>query len=186
MFLRWLKNSRNAQASTAARVRARCGMKGDKGETLVETAVSISVVLMLIFGVFDFSLAFYTYHYVSDAAREGSRWAMVRGGASCAQTPNLFACGATGNQVSTYVKGLGYPGIDSTNYMQVNTTWLCAGTLSGATGQTWSASNCGTTGQNAPGNQVQVTVTYAFPLQVPFVNLQALNVSSTSTMVISQ
>lgn len=175
-------------ASMAARIRRRRGMLGDEGATLVETAISIAIVLMLIFGVFDMSLCFYTYHFVSDAAREGSRWAMVRGSLSCTQTPNLSGCGATDAKVDAYVKGLSYPGIDSADYMTVSTTWLCAGSLTGATGQTWSAANCGTTGQNAPGNQVQVTVTYNFPLSIPFATLpeNALSVSSTSSMVISQ
>jgi Flp pilus assembly protein TadG len=179
------KNSPMASSPVAARFRTRRGANGEGGATLVETAISISVVLLLIFGVFDFSLAFYTYHYVSDAAREGSRWAMVRGNKSCTQNSNLSGCDATPDEVATYVKGLGYPGIDSVDYMTVSTTWLSAGTLSGTTGQVWSS--CGTTDTcKAPGNQVQVTVSYNFPLNIPFVNQQAFTVSSTSTMVISQ
>lgn len=184
--LRQREDVRPMPASIAARIRRRRGMMGDEGATLVETAISISIILMLIFGVFDMSLCFYTYHYVSDAAREGSRWAMVRGSLSCTQTPNLSDCGASTDQVAAFVKGLSYPGIDSADYMKVNTTWLCAGTLTGATGQSWSTGNCGTTGQNAPGNQVQVQVTYNFPLSVPFAILRTLRVTSTSSMVISQ
>jgi len=33
----------------------------------------------MIFGIVEVSIGLYTYHYLSDAARDGSRWAMVRG-----------------------------------------------------------------------------------------------------------
>lgn len=179
------ENSQTASAPTAAQARSVHGAKRDEGETLVETAISISIVLMLIFGVFDFSLAFYTYHFVSDAAREGSRWAMVRGSKSCTQTPNLTDCDATQAEIAAYIQGLGYPGIDSANNMTVNTNWLTAGTLSGSTGETWTS--CGTTDScKVPGNQVQVQVIYNFPLSVPFLWQTGLQVKSTSSMVISQ
>lgn len=160
-------------------------LKSDEGGTLVETAISISLILMLMFGVFDLSLGFYTFHYISDAAREGSRWAMVRGNDSCSNTPNLTDCDATGDEIAAYVKSLSYPGIDSTDYMTVSTTWLSTNSYNGSTGQTWSS--CGTTQTcRAPGNQVQVTVNYAFPLNVPFWTAKTVNVSSTSSMVIAQ
>lgn len=181
----------------------------EEGAALVETAIATSIVLMLLLGVFDFSLALYTYHYVSDAAREGSRWAMVRGSSACSHESNLDVCqagdttGATAADVSAYVAGCGastssgaslcgsssavglsYPGIDSTDNMTVNTSWSCAGTVS-ATGETWSACGTGVT-QNAAGNQVQVQVIYNFPLSIPFLWQNSIKVTSTSSMVISQ
>jgi Flp pilus assembly protein TadG len=151
----------------------------------VESAVGIFIFLMLLLGVFDLSLGLYTYHYISDAAREGSRWAMVRGNMSCSNTPNLSDCDATGDEVAAYVKDIGYPGIDASDYMTVSTTWLNKNTYDGTTGQTWSS--CGTTDTcKAPGNQVQVTVTYNFPLSLPYLFKNGLQVSSTSAMVIAQ
>jgi hypothetical protein len=41
-------------------------------------------------------------------------------------------------------------------------------------------------GNNNPGNPVQVTVTYTFPLGIPFMPSRALTMSSTSQMIISQ
>jgi Flp pilus assembly protein TadG len=158
--------------------------RDDRGASLVETAIAAFVVILLLFGVFDMSLAFYAYHYVSDAAREGSRWAIVRGSRSCIQTPNLSDCNATGSEITAYVKGLNYPGIDSSK-MDVTAAWLCQGTVNGSTGDSWAACDEGTT-QNAPGNQVQVSVTYHFPLNIPFWSQTTLNVGSTSAMVISQ
>lgn len=175
--------ARLSRASTTARGRVRRVIKDDEGATMVETAISTTMVLCLLFGVFDFSLAFYTYHYVSDAAREATRYAIVRGNTSCSQTPNLSNCDAGVDQIEAYVKGLTYPGINP-SYMGVTTTWN-TGTMQSSGHTTWS--NCGTTNScKAPGNQVQVTVTYDFPLSVPFWKQTGLRVSSTSAMVISQ
>jgi Flp pilus assembly protein TadG len=167
-------------------VRNRAGreLRDENGTSLVETAVAISIVLLLMLGVFDFALGFYSYHYVSDAAREATRWAMVRGSKSCTNTPNLTDCGATSDEIQSYVRGLGYPGIYPGN-LNVTTTWLCSGTYSGTTGQSWTTCGSGAT-QNAPGNQVQVTVVYTFPFNIPFWNLTALWLQSTSSMVIAQ
>lgn len=180
--------SRTVSAFSAVGSRARRGLRDDAGSTLVETAISTSIVLMLLFAVFDFSLGFYTYHYVSDAAREGSRWAMVRGGTSCANTPNLTDCGATKDEVAAYVKSLGYPGIDSATYMTVDVSTGAAGnsTASDGTSTTvWTTTSNDMT-YNAPGDQVTVTVNYAFPLNVPFWKQESINVSSTSSMVFTQ
>lgn len=176
---------RDVSAQAEARHRIRRGLADAEGSTMVEAAISISVVLMLLLGAFDFSLCFYTYHYISDAARQGSRWAMVRGDLSCSNTPNLSDCDATGDEIAAYVEGLGYPGIDSADYMKVSTNWLSVNTYSGSTGQTWSS--CGTTDTcKAPGNQVQVTVSYNFPLSLPFLWQKGLKLQSTSSMVIAQ
>lgn len=169
---------------TGARNHVGKGLKRDEGTTLVETAVSISIVLLLMFGIFDFALVFYSYHYVSDAAREATRWAMVRGSKSCSNTPNLTDCGATTDEVQTYVRNLGYPGIYPAN-LNVTTTYLCKETYSGTTGQTWDTCGSGAT-QNAPGNQVTVKVVYTFPFNIPFWQKTGLWIQSTSSMVIAQ
>ena len=159
-------------------------VKDESGAALVEMALSCSILLMLLLGLFEMTLAFYTYHYVSDAAREGSRWAIVRGSTSCANTPSLpYACpsGATEVDIANYVGTLGYPGIDSGKYMTVtvDTSQVSADNA------TWTSCGEGTS-CNAPGDQVQVTVTYYFPLNVPFWKSVTLPVTSSSSMVYSQ
>ena len=42
-------------------------------EAILEIAISSSILFAMFFGVFQLSFASYTYHYVSDAAREGAR-----------------------------------------------------------------------------------------------------------------
>ena len=154
-----------------------CGrLCGDQGQTLYEFALIFGVLFMLLLGILELALAGYAYHYVSEAAREGTRYAIVRG-SSCAGMPD---CNASADQISTYVKGLGYGGINS-NYMTVNTTWWSPSVI--APSPVWSkcAGTC-----NAPGNMVEVAVTYAYPLTIPFWRDVTINLNSTSQMVISQ
>lgn len=147
----------------------------EEGATLVEMAVALTVLIAVLFGIIEMCLALYTYHYISDAAREGTRYAIVRG-ANCSALTN---CNATATQIGNYVKNLGYPGINTAN-MTVNTTWW---TPSSTQPTTWSSCTSGTC--NSPGYAVQVSVTYAFPLSIPYWKATTLTVSSTSQMVIS-
>lgn len=153
----------------------------EDGASVVEMALASVVVMGMLIGVIYMSLGLYTFHYISDAAREGSRYAMVRGSASCTNTPGLTNCNALNTQIQTYVQNLGYPGIDATNKMTVTTTWY---TASASQPTTWSLCSTGTC--NAPGNIVKVQVTYAFPLSIPFHTGKTLNLTSTSQMVIAQ
>jgi hypothetical protein len=147
----------------------------ERGSTLVEFALSLTILLTLVFGILAMCIALYSYHFISEAAREGTRYAIVRG-SSCPNYGYLLPnCPLTASdQVETYVKGLGFPGIDP-NDMTVNTTWPATGVPCIPM-----ASPC-----NNPGNVVRVTVTYAFPLSIPFVSKNTLTMTSTSQMVIS-
>lgn len=48
-----------------------------KGQSLVETALMLPVLLLLLTGIIDFGLLFNSYLVVSNAAREGARFAAV-------------------------------------------------------------------------------------------------------------
>ena len=151
----------------------------DRGAALLEMAISSSIIFVLLLGLVQTSLALYAYHFTADAAREASRWAMVRGNQCTANTPGLDHCGATSGDIQTYVQGLGYP---YSSQMAVSATWLTATTPPAIT---WSA--CGTASScKAPGNQVQVTVSYNFPLYIPFWRNATVNVGSISQMVVVQ
>jgi Flp pilus assembly protein TadG len=146
---------------------------GEEGSAIVETAFSVALLLVIVFGIAEISLALYSYHFISEAAREATRYAIVRG-SSCAGFPS--ACPATAANIQNYVENLGYPGIDPDN-MTVTTAWS---PYPAGTACTPSAS-C-----NNPGNQVQVTVQYQLPLTIPFLPSRTATMSSTSQMVISQ
>ena len=149
-------------------------LRCDEGSNIVEMAVVSSVLLAMLFGIVEISLALYTYNYVSDAAREGTRYAIVRG-SSCSVLTN---CNVTAAEVQTYVQNLGYPGMKSAN-TTVTTTWYSPSTT---TPVTWIL--CGTPCE-APGNAVKVNVTYSFQLSIPFVPRSTLSLHSTSQMVIA-
>lgn len=154
------------------------GYRCVEGAALVEFAVSLSVLLALVLGTMEVCFALYAFHATDLAAREASRWAIVRGSTSCTNTPNLTDCDATAAEIQTYVSNLGLLKIATRD---VTVTWLSP---SATTPTTWSA--CLTSPCNRPGNQVQVTVTYPMTLSIPFVSRQALSLNSTSAMVISQ
>ncbi len=185
--LRNLIRQRLAGAHSLNRVAAQCrGLFNEEGAGLVETAFAISVFLMLLFAIFDFSLACYAYHYVSDAAREGSRFAMVRG-SECSAYSSTTPCPAGVTDIASYVENFGYPGIDTTQ-MTVDVATCKPTTTTDSSGNpvtTWPTCSNDMT-YNAPGDQVQVTVTYPFLLSVPFWKIQTLSIGSTSSMVISQ
>jgi Flp pilus assembly protein TadG len=158
---------------------ARRDGRGEAGSALVEAAVTASIMLTLVIGLFELGMACCEYHFVSDAAREGTRYAVVRGSASCTnEAEHLTDCDATTTQIQNYVSGLGYVSIAAS---EVSVSWLNA---SSSTPTTWS--NCATGTCNAPGNMVKVVVTHSFPMPFPFRSSNSLSLSSTSEMVISQ
>jgi Flp pilus assembly protein TadG len=148
---------------------------GDQGQTIVETALSLALLLTLTIAVIYGGLILTTYHSLSYAARAGSRYAMVRGSA-CDPTYGMPACPATTSNIITYVRSLTFVGINTAN-LTVNTTW---GAAPGATG-------CGNANCNAPQDQVTVTVSYPLSyFSIPFLSAFSGNMHSSSTMVISQ
>lgn len=144
-------------------------LEAQRGATLVEFAVSSLVMLMVMFGILECSLLLYTYHTVSNAARQASRWAMVRGSDCIAST-----CPADANAVKSYV--LTQVPLLDTSQVNVTTTWA-------------SSSDCTVTsssGPAGPGCIVAVQVSYPFQLHLPLIPISALTLSSTSQMVMSE
>lgn len=50
---------------------------GERGQSLVEIALVVPVVLLIFMGIFDFGRAVFAYNSVAEAARNGSRVAIV-------------------------------------------------------------------------------------------------------------
>ncbi len=69
----------------------------ERGETLIEFALTLVVYLMTILGTMQFGLGIWHYNLVSNLAQEGARWASVRGTTSGAQK-------ATAAEVQSYVQ----------------------------------------------------------------------------------
>ena len=150
--------------------------RSEEGSSLVELALSIAVLVTVLAGTMALSIALYSYFYISDAAREATRYAIVRGNDQTGDctSAGLANCIAQTADVQAYVRGLGFPGIASAN-LTVATTWL---TSAGAA--------CGTTDScKAAGNLVKSTVTYTYGLVIPFLSTRTLTMTSKSQMVVA-
>jgi Flp pilus assembly protein TadG len=144
-----------------------------RGSTLVEFAFLVPVLFALVFGVIDFGRALYAYHFVSNAAREATRWASVRGW-NCG---DMSDCKATPAQVSAYVASIVPPGIDSSpSRLSVTPTWVAPPN---------NLAICDVH-PNYSGCAVRVQVTYQFRFVLPFMPASGIPMTSTSQMIISQ
>lgn len=155
----------------------------EHGDGLVEFAVVALVLLTCILGILDCCRALYAYHFCSYAAREATRYAMVRGstwGATVCSSNTTTNCNASSSNIQTYIQSIVPPGIDPGTSLTVSTTW--PGTeLAGA------ATTCSTVhGKNSPGCLVQVQVTYSFNYVSPLLPAATLHFTSSSAAVVMQ
>jgi Flp pilus assembly protein TadG len=139
------------------------GPHSEDGSALIEFALTLPTLCGLLFCFLELCLLFYSYDMISESAREGTRYAIVRG-ASC-QTTAGASCETTAAQVNTYVSNLGWPNLAG-GTMVVDTTYP--------------------KGSDAVGNPVQIKVTYTFRITMHFVPTNSISLSSTSVMYILQ
>lgn len=159
--------------------------RADRGETLIEFAISALVTLSLLFGVMDLSRAIYTYHFISFAAEQGARFAEVHGSgwtSACSSSSGTsysapLGCTASKSDVQTYVQSLTPPGITKAN-VTVNPQWL-GKDINGNT------TICSKT-NNKAGCLVQVSVSYQFSYVVPCLPTAAQTLSATAQTVITE
>lgn len=167
--------------SYAARTYSHCPLLADdSGASTLEFAVALSLVLLCIFGIIVCSMALYADHFVTDAAKEATRYAMVRGstwdGTSCS-TYASFSCTATSANVTSFVDSLAHYGM-STAGLTTTTIWP---------GTTPSGSECDSAdGNNSPSCIVNVQVQYSFNVLLPFVPFSTITLTGISSEVISQ
>lgn len=64
---------------TAVRARGRGCLRDEQGATTVELALVAPLVFLLLFGIIEFGIAAYQWSMVTEGARLGARYAMVRG-----------------------------------------------------------------------------------------------------------
>lgn len=147
--------------------------RSERGASLPETAIVMGVLLAMLFAIIDFGRAMYTYAFVAQLARQGARWAIVRG----SQCTLLDHCNASSGDVQNYVRSLSV-GATNTNNITVTATWPSNQCPPGSSG-------------NAPGCVVSVNVQYPFPFMLPYLpksgsSPMSVTMSSTAQMVISQ
>ena len=81
------------------------------GQTLTEYALTITISLMFLFMTFDFGRAIFTYSVLSNAAREGARFASVK-----------FSDTNRDDLIDTYIQTR-IPGIDPIPVLTTNIDW---------------------------------------------------------------
>jgi Flp pilus assembly protein TadG len=143
--------------------RRRSFAQNENGESLVAFALTLPIMFGFIFGLLQVSMAFYTYEYISELAREGTRYAIVHG-ADCVAAGGS-SCTVTSTGVQSYVAGIGLPNVGG-------------GTLNVAA--TYPLNN------EAPGSPVLVKVSYNFPFNIPFMPTSSISMASSSEMYIVQ
>jgi Flp pilus assembly protein TadG len=158
---------------------------GDEcGRELLEFALSSTILITMVLGIVDVSRALYVYHFVTHAAQDGARYAMVRGDdwtSSCSTSapPSFtmtFGCKAANTDVQNYVESLA---LVNKNNLHVSTTWPQT-TPDCSTG----CSACATA--DSKGCMVKVNVQYDFTFDTVFFKQTTVTFSSTSEQVIQQ
>lgn len=156
-------------------------VRDESGVEVIEFAISATILFTLIFGFMTACIVYYMQNTAAYTAREATRWASVRG-ASCktVSSTGMSVCNATSADISAFVTGgtasdsttlVGLPGAASAT---VTVQWCNS-----------SGTSCSTTGSNAQGNVVQVTVAFPVSLMTMF-GVNNMSVNSTSQSIIWQ
>jgi hypothetical protein len=122
-------------------------LKHARGQSLVELAISLTVILMLLSGAVDFGMAFFSYTALRDAAQEGA----IYGSFNPSDVAGIVyhVRKASTNPVN----------LADTSKVRVDVSWTngvtkaCEGSVSGST------------------NSVAVNVRYTYPIIMPFLGL---------------
>jgi Flp pilus assembly protein TadG len=123
------------------------------GAALVEAAFVLPVLILLLYGIFCGALMVLAVDEVDTAAREGARWASVRGSS---YQFNTLQPAATADDIKTFVKD--QPVTLDKSLMTVNVSWQ---------------------GSNRPGQYVTIEVRYQWPGMGPFPAREFVAQSST-------
>ena len=88
----------------------RRGHRDERGATIIEFAFVLVISFVLIFAIIDFARALYSFHFISEAAREATRYAAVRG--TACNNVAVSPCPVGAPEISAYVDQLVPAGID--------------------------------------------------------------------------
>lgn len=136
----------------------------------LEMCIILILFLTLTIGLIDFGIGVSEYNTVAHLARQGTRYASVRGGACTSP-----CVPATANDIRDAVRSKAV-GLDPQRVIVTTTTLDCP---SGTNSAAWPANN-------QPGRAVQVVVAYDFTPLTRLLNVGTITLTSTSQLVISQ
>lgn len=165
---------------------------GERGASLVEYGLVVSMFLLLLFGIGGFGHAIYVYHHLNNAAKEATRYAAVRGSTCSGDNSCLASNSALGTagpttqaDVTQFVKNITPTGVDPTK-LTVTVCGVSDTAACPASSPEVCTSAVGTlpATANYPGCTVQVQVQYAYNFIFPLIRTTVLNMSSSSDLVI--
>lgn len=139
------------------------GSQNEDGQAVAEAALTLPIICAFLFLTIEVCLLFYSYCMISECARQGTRYAMVHG-ANCTTAAGV-TCTTTLAGIKSYTESLGWPNFG---------------------GGTLTATPTATSSTLAAGSQITVSVSYSFPVNLPFVPQGTLAMQSSSTTVIVQ
>jgi hypothetical protein len=136
-----------------------------RGQALVEFALVVPWFFLMLFGIIEAGRFIYYYETLSNATREGARYAIVNGAntlgcPSGPPAPGTSGCDVAGNNVVARVRqsALGMAGVGVT--------------------PTWAP-------DNGRGSTVRVDATYTYRSLIPIVPLPQITVNAESTLVVN-
>lgn len=127
-----------------------------RGATLVETAVVVSLTMLLLVGITDVGIMVWSYNVIGEAAREGARTAVVHG----SKSGQPFGPSANDTNVDQAVRNYSF-GLAQNDFV-VTSSWP--------------------DGNNKPYSRVTVQVTYTYR-PVGMLNLGTIKMQSATTMM---
>lgn len=146
--------------------------RSERGQSLVELAVSLPVILLLLLGTFDFGMAIFSVSILRDAAQEGALYGSFNPG-------NQAAIESRARNISPRTNG----GLFSSPVELRNTTLVKVDI------QTL-GDPCQGVRTNGAANSIRVSVSYGYKLLFPFGNdilaSGAIPLAATATNVILQ
>ena len=115
----------------------------ETGSMLIEFSLSIWTVFLVTFLIFEFCMSIYTYSVLSNAAREGIRYAIVHGTDSSSCSGPSSGCGdTTGSNVTALVNSYANVSFHDLSAMTVTPSWP--------------------DGTSTPNSRVLVTISYSY------------------------
>ena len=164
--------------------------RNERGQSLVEFALILPILVLLLVGMFDLGHVVWTNDALSNAAREAARYAIVHGGSE--STPCPVGPAPAELTVPAASADCPYPSPSVQSIKDRATKWL-AGV--GGTPQVWVCygdvdvcdSDTNAAGaDNTRGNEVTVTVTTTMGLSAPsMLGAGPFTLSASSTMLVS-
>ena len=124
----------------------------EEGSLVLETALSLLLVIPMVFWLFEMCMLTYTYSVLSDAARQGVRYAIVHGtdSGNCSG-PSSGCADASGDNVIAAVQSAAAYSFHDLSLMTVQVTYP--------------------DGSSAPPSRVDVTIHYSY---VPYLKLPGI------------